>query len=150
MSNLTQILKSLLRIIFVKKLSYLWVLQATRSVNTGSLNQVCDYSLASSAKLLATRWNGEGFFSPPSCKVDETRYWPLKLLVFIPPPPPSKPHMHTCTHTIFWSSCTRLLSKLNGEKISFTHPHPGKTGGADTKWDTSAAGLYWWYESTGR
>lgn len=74
MSNLTQILKSLLRIIFVKKLSYLWVLQATRSVNTGSLNQVCDYSLASSAKLLATRWNGEGFFSPPSCKVDETRY----------------------------------------------------------------------------
>lgn len=39
MPNLTQIFKSLLRIIFVKKLSYFWVLQATRPVNKeGSMN----------------------------------------------------------------------------------------------------------------
>lgn len=49
MSNLTQILKSLLRIIFVKKLSYLWVLQATRSVNKGNVN-FCGDSQGSSVK----------------------------------------------------------------------------------------------------
>jgi hypothetical protein len=50
MSNFTQILKSLLRIIFVKKFGYLWVLQATRPINNGNVNQVCDYSRASSEK----------------------------------------------------------------------------------------------------